>query len=299
MNISIRHLKAFVTLASLRNFGLAAKEVGISQPALSQAINKMEKTLGYTLIDRSTRSVELTPIALALLPRLTQNLREIEDLLSDISIFEQGFSGQVSISCLSSIAVNILPSIILECQQAHPLLRVHIQEDNSTGVENRVISGQAEIGICSGSSNHDRLSFSPFVEDKLGVVLPRQHVLADKKEIQWSELQPVRLVLMSAETGLPKLINHPSNQGVNLNKVTCIASHFGTITAFINKGLGIGILPSIAWPKYDDPHLKAIPLINPVITREIGLIRLRGRTLSPGALILSKMLQEKIKITTP
>jgi DNA-binding transcriptional LysR family regulator len=294
MNVSVRHLRALVLLSKLRNFSLAAKELEMTQPALSQAIGRLEKTLGSRLLDRTTRSVQLTPFAESIIQRLSYTLSELDEIFDVANSFKGGHIGMVSISCLSSIAIKLMPDVILECHQAHPRLCVSVQEDNSNGVRGRLLTGAAEIGIASESQSHDQLHFTPFLEDRIGVVMRRDHPLAEEHVLRWKDLRPYKLVMMSSESGLPNLFATLAAHGIQLNDAVCVASHFGTITAFISKGLGIGILPSVAWPTNDDPLLCARPLKDPDIIRDVGLIRRRGRTLSPAAEILSSLLRSEI-----
>lgn len=292
MNVSLRHLKALTLLAETKNFGLAAQKLGISQPALSQAIARLEQTLAVKLIDRTTRSVKLTPYAESIVLRLRYSVAEIEELLSPAGIDKESFSGQVTLSCLSSIALKIMPEVIENYHALHPRIRISVQEDNSSGVVHRVLSGVAEIGICSDGVQNEQLSFSPFLTDQMGVVMRRDHPLSQQEEVRWPDIYPFTLILMSKESGLPKLLRRSGLHGVYLPEASFVASHFGTVIAWILRGLGLGVLPKVAWPDLEDLDLVARPLVAPVIAREVGLIKKRGRTLSKRAQVLAEMIEQ-------
>lgn len=294
INASIRQLQAFVALAALRNFRQAASQLQMSQPALSQAIARLERNLGETLVDRTTRSVQLTPFAESILPRLSQTLAEMEEIFGAMSTLKSGQVGRVTLSCLSSIAVRLIPNVLLASGRQHPLLRITIYEDNSTGVCERVLTGQAEVGICSEISESEQLVFSPFFTDEIGVVLSRSHPLARHRQLFWSDLDDERMVLMSPETGLPRLLERVRSPCARTERAVCLASHWNTAYALVTRGVGISLLPTIAWPEPDHDELVAIPLRGPMVTREIGLVRKRGRTLSTAAQTLFGMLREEM-----
>lgn len=297
MNISLRHLKALTLLAETKSFGLAAQKLGMSQPALSQAIARLEDSLAVKLIDRTTRSVKLTPFAESIVLRLRYSVMEIEELLSPAGIESHSFSGQVTMSCLSSIALKIMPQVIDGYHALHPRIRISVQEDNSSGVVHRVMSGAAEIGICSDGVQNEQLSFKTFLSDQMGVVMPRNHSLSQYAEVPWNEIYSSQLIMMSNESGLPKLLNRLGSQGRNLPEGSFVASHFGTVIALVRRGLGLALLPKVAWPQTDDLDLVARPLVAPIIAREVGLIKKRGRTLSKRAHVLAEMIEQTMRST--
>lgn len=297
MNISLRHLKALTLLAETKSFGLAAQKLSMSQPALSQAIARLEESLAVKLIDRTTRSVKLTPFAESIVLRLRYSVMEIEELLSPAGIESQSFSGQVTVSCLSSIALKIMPQVIEDYYALHPRIRISVQEDNSSGVVHRVMSGAAEIGICSDGVQNEQLSFKPFLNDQMGVVMPRNHSLSQYAEVPWSAISASPLILMSNESGLPKLLTRLGSHGMDVAEGRFVASHFGTVIALVRRGLGLALLPKVAWPQTDDLDLVARPLITPIIAREVGLIKKRGRTLSKRAQVLAEMIEQTMRST--
>src|SRR5215831_8633209 len=112
MEVDLRRVRSFVTVARLRSFTRAAKILHVSQPALTVQIRSLEQHLKARLLDRTSRSVELTRAGSELLPRFERLLREAETLMTDLRDATSNSRGIVRLAALPSIASSILPDAI-------------------------------------------------------------------------------------------------------------------------------------------------------------------------------------------
>src|SRR6478609_2130611 len=122
MDFNLRHARAFVTVAHLGSFTRAAEALHLSQPALTVQIGNFESALKVKVLDRSSRSVELTRVGRELLPTLERTLRELDAVVADTHAMSGGRRGTVRIAALPSFAASLLPQVISAARALHPEL---------------------------------------------------------------------------------------------------------------------------------------------------------------------------------
>src|SRR5919112_2044900 len=120
MDVSLRHARAFVTVAHLKSFTRAAEALHLSQPALTVQIRNFESALKVKVLDRTSRSVELTRIGRELLPMLERTLRDLDAIVADTHAMSAGRRGIVRIAALPSFAASLLPQVIGATRAAQP-----------------------------------------------------------------------------------------------------------------------------------------------------------------------------------
>ncbi|MED5618767.1 LysR family transcriptional regulator [Ideonella sp. BN130291] len=128
MNIELRPLRQFVAVAEELHFGRAALRLYMTQPPLTQAIQALEAALGVQLFQRTRRSVALTPAGEALLVQARRLLAAAEELPGIVQAAAQGFSGQLRLAFVSSIAYGPLPAWLRSFREAHPEVQLQLRE---------------------------------------------------------------------------------------------------------------------------------------------------------------------------
>ena len=142
MDVNLRHARAFVTVVHLGSFTKAAAALHLSQPALTVQIRNFEAALKVKVLDRTSRSVELTRIGRELLPLLERMLRELDAVVADTHAQSAGRSGTVRIAALPSFAASLLPTVISATRAREPGLSFVVRD----AVASRVVDlkGKAE-----------------------------------------------------------------------------------------------------------------------------------------------------------
>src|SRR6185437_277641 len=147
LKIDTLGVQAFIAVATRRNFRRAAAELHITQTALSRRLQTLEAYLSVKLIERTTRSVELTRTGADFLPRAQRLLTELETALTDIRETGRAMRGSVTIACVPSIGARYLPHVIQQYSAAYPENRITILDHSSFGVAESVLRREAEFGI--------------------------------------------------------------------------------------------------------------------------------------------------------
>ena len=286
-------LSAFVEFAENHSFNEAAERLHISQPALSRRIQKLEEILGAKVLERTTRRSRLTPVGRDFLPKARKLLEDYESSLVGVRELATHRKGVLTIACLPTAAFYFLPSVVREFNTAYPGIRIRILDVSANEGVERVVSGEADFGINMVSAHHPAVDFTSIYRDPFVLALRRDHPLAQKQRVEWSDLDDVRLITVSRDSGNRILLDNPLlSAGLHLDGFYEV-QHLSTSLGLVESGLGVAILPSMAMPGPEHAVLCQRELPEPRIDRSIGLLRRRGESLSPIAELFIEILLKR------
>mgnify|MGYP001166761211 CR=1 FL=1 len=283
MNFDLNDLLAFRAVAELNSFRRAAEAVHISQPAFSRRIDKLEEALGVRLLDRTTRRVSLTAVGRDFARKVQQILDDLDSTLLGIRGVAATRMGEVTIACVPSTVYYYLSRVIQRYREAYPKVRVRVLDASANDVLDTVSRGEADFGINFIGGNEPDIDFTPLVEERFVAACRRDHPLARKRRVTWQELAEHDFIAVSQRSGNRLLMDQALARMPGRPQALYEAQHVTTLLGLVEAGLGVAAVPSMAMPGQDHPLLVSIPLEEPVVTRHVGLIRRRGRSLSPAA----------------
>ncbi|MGO3124122.1 MAG: LysR family transcriptional regulator [Advenella sp.] len=283
MNFDLKDLRAFVAVAKLGSFGLAAEELHISQPALSRRIEKLETALGVRLLHRTTRKVVLTAVGREFFQKATDVLNSLEGSLLGIRDVAGHVSGEVIIACIPSAIRYFLPNILNRYHTNFPRIVIKVIDQGANDVLATVIRSEADFGLNYIGTQDPQLEFEPVLNEKFVLACKKGHPLSSKRKVKWSDLTEFDYISVTRASGNRLLMDMALSQTTNRPRWFCEAQHVSTLVNLVEAGVGIAAVPSLAMPVGDHPTLVSIPLVEPSISRTVGLIRRVDRTLPPAA----------------
>ena len=289
LNIDLFELQAFARLAQKESFRVAAEEVGLSGPALSRLIARVESKLGARLFDRDTRNVRLTPQGRTLFGLSQRILNETANALTEFDMYLAAGRGRVTLAGLPSVTAGLLPAIVARFVAERPDVDIRIFDALSDGVITAVLEGRADLGFTAGAVGaSDGLSFLPLLDDPFMAITPPRGPLAESRVSAsrvhtWAELVALPFVAMSPGTSVRALTDAAVAQAGLALRPRFEVSHLATAGALVAEGLGVTALPALTLPVLGRARLAVHALENPIMIRRIGLVYVRGRTLSPSA----------------
>lgn len=293
MKIDLDDVAAFAAVAELGSFSAAAEQMHLSQPALSRRVLKLEQTLGVPLLERTTRRVDLTTVGRDFLPKARRLLDDLEASLLSVRAIAERRTGQVSIACVPTAAYYFLPEVIRAYNEEFPNIRIRIVDEGANGVLQSVIDGEVDLGINLLGSQEPDVRFDPLLDEPFVLACRSDHPLAERSEVAWRDLAPYRFITVGRRSG-NRLILDLGLAGLPWRpRWFYEVQHLSTSLGLIEAGLGVAALPRLAMPSHPHPVLVAKPLIEPVLTRTIGVIRRQGLTLSPAASQFHDMLMAR------
>lgn len=285
--LSIRHIRAFIEVARHRSLTRAAESLFVTQSALSLTIQNIENDLGVQLFDRSTRRLDLTSAGLEFLPSAQRLLLDFDSSIRGMRALGKRERGRVGVAAVPSVMALLLPEAVATYIEAFPGIDVYLREDNSEAVQQRIIDGDVDFGICSPWEPDAELVFEPLFEDSFGVVFAPHHPLADSDaELTWDEIAPFRIVGFSPDLGMQHQLTHTLTLSPDIREPRYRVSNTATIETLLTRGVGVSVMSALAAQRAPLDRLCLRLLCAPVLTRTVGVVRRQGKSLSPAATTL-------------
>lgn len=199
-------LKAFVSVARNLNFTKAARELHISQPAVSSHIKELETSYGVQLFDRMGSRVSLTTAGEVFLKHAESIIESYRALRLEMNLLSGNFSGTLRIGASTTIAQYAIPSALARFVSRFPDLRVTMQSGNSQQIEQALTEHRIDVGLVEGSSRHAGLSYGHYVDDELVLVTSARNGIKD--EISVDELCRLPMVLRESGSGTLEVVEN-------------------------------------------------------------------------------------------
>ena len=282
-DIALNDLLAFRAVAELGNFRRAAESVHLSQPAFSRRIEKLEQALGVRLLERTTRRVTLTAVGREFEQKVRGVLDELDATLLAVRGIAATRMGEVTIACVPSTVHYYLSDVIRRYHAVAPKVRIKVLDAGANEVLAAVSRGEADFGIDFLGSQEGDLDFEPLVEERFVAACRRDHALARSRRVTWAQLAEHDYISVGRASGNRVLLDQALAGLPRRPQAIYETQHVNTALGLVEAGLGVAAIPSMAMPGRDHPLLVSVPLVDPVVTRKVGLIRRRGRSLSPAA----------------
>jgi len=291
MNLDLGDLRAFVAVSERGSFHGAASELHLSQPALSRRVAKLEASLGVRLLERTTRKVELTTVGRDFARKARELLNGLDQSLLGISEIAERLSGEVTVACVPSAVRYFLPEVLQRYHEKYPRILLRIADEGAGDVLSSVTRGEADFGVNYVGAHEPNIEFEPVLKEAFVVACRKDHALAKRRKVSWAELGKYDYMTVAKASGNRFLLDLALAETPGRPRSFCEVRHVMTVVSLVEAGLGIAAVPQLAMPPGDHPSLVSVPLVEPAVTRTVGLIRRRGIALSPAAQQLYDMIQ--------
>ena len=272
MNLSFKHFRAFVAVANHMHFGLAASEVGVSQPSLTLTIQQLEAALGTQLLVRSTRKVSLTDMGQEFLHQAVRVVNDVDAAVCHVRDFVELRKGTINIGSLPSAAVNVLPHVFKNLHRSFPEIKIAVHDGTTNAILRNLISGKIDFALTSKPKTEPELNFIPLYDERVSLLLPVAHHLAGKPSIAWAEIINEEIVAVSDQTGVRQLVDEKlAERGMRI-KAIIEPNSMQTVLAMTAAGLGPGIVLA-PYPTGSGVNgLENARATDPKISRTVGFL---------------------------
>jgi DNA-binding transcriptional LysR family regulator len=294
MNIDIDGLQAFVEIAERGTFHRAADALSLSQSALSMRISKLESHLGVRLLNRTTRRVTLTSVGKDFLPRARHLIEELGSLMDGLRDMGRRGTGHVTVACVPTPAIHILPSVISEYSAKHPDNRIRILDGHANEVLQAVLRGEAEFGITLTGADEPEIETEALFDDAFVLACRKDHPLAKLTTVRWADLEPYRVIAVGRLSGNRSALDFGfPKTSVKQHWAYEVQHSTWTGLGMVEAGIGVIAVPALALSGGRHPILVSRPLVEPRVVRTVAVIRKRGIALSPAAQEFLAMLKKR------
>lgn len=263
IRFDLTSIRLFIAVVEHGSITRAAQQLCVAATAASRRIADLEDQFGLALFERRPHGVVLTPAGRSLLPHARNLLQSVEAMHNDAAAFAHGDRGVVRIAACTSAALQFLPAELHAHQQAHPHIDIDLREMSSLDVVKTLAQGNADIGIHESgiASPSSGWQVRPYRSDRLVVLAPRGHPLAERAEVGFDELLPFAFVALGEGTASQALLAREAGRRAAALRQRIRTRSFDTLTAMVRAGMGIGLVPepAAAWLAAD-AELVCVPV---------------------------------------
>ncbi|MGR4867625.1 LysR family transcriptional regulator [Variovorax sp. LARHSF232] len=284
MNLTLRQLRAFIAVADCASFTEAARQLHLTQAAMSVLVRELEAELGVRLLDRNTRRVELSEAGRDLYPFAQRVLRELEDAVHSVGELRDKKKGLLRVAAPQMMACTLMPRVIAAYRQQFPDVEVQLWDTVPELMLERVLSAQVELAVGPDGAAPSELTRQPLLRDRHHFICQTDHRLARKKQVRWRELAGLPFIAPTHDF-MRRLEPELAAAGLSAPLVLPVhqVSYMTTALGLVAAGLGVTACPSYAAPLVQGHGLAMRPLVDPVFYREVCIYSAAARSLSPAA----------------
>jgi DNA-binding transcriptional LysR family regulator len=247
MNLELRQLRYFVTVAEELHFGKAALRLHMTQPPLSQTIQALEQLLGAALFERSRRGVALTPAGLALLPEARRLLAQAQELPQLVQRAAAGEVGRLTLAFVSSADYSVLPPFLRAYRAAYPQVQITLQEATSDLQLDDLLHNRIDAGLLIPPLPDKaklELDYLPVLNEPLVLAVPAG-LLAKKGKVALAALPRLPLIVFPRAISpalYDAILSVFRDAGVT-PEIGQQAIQMQTIVSLVSAGMGMALVP--------------------------------------------------------
>ncbi|MFI8193967.1 LysR substrate-binding domain-containing protein [Streptomyces sp. NPDC085946] len=278
--MDLRQLRYFVAVAEERHFGRAADRLHMAQPALSQAIRRLEADLGVELLYRTTRRVELTDAGRAYLTRARAILADVDEAAHEARRVASGSVGHLSIGCVGSATYSLLPPLSRHLAAELPGVDFAFRGEMLAPDQVEALrTGAIDVALLRPTVADSSLTVAPLRRDRLVVAVPADHRLADRRQVRVADLRQADLIVHSADRRSVMydiVLGLFRDAGIDVH-VRHEVGETSTLITLVAGGLGVAIVPEpVTALSLDGVAYR--PLVRPTATVDLAVAHRTDRT---------------------
>jgi DNA-binding transcriptional LysR family regulator len=247
--VELRHLRAFAAVAEELHFGRAAHRLRMAQPALSQQVKQLEQDVGALLLERTTRQVRLTSAGAVFLEHARRVLLEAERARESVLVSERGERGEIRVGVTGVITWRLLPRLARAYRRRFPLVRLELHPSVFSAAQvSALLDGQIDVGFLRAPVPAGPLASRVILNEPLMAVLPQDHPLADRPEVDLTALSGENFVTYPSMHGsaLRDAAVHACFSAGFTPRVVQEAPDTHTVVALVGAAVGVALMPASA-----------------------------------------------------
>jgi len=281
--MDIQHLQYFVAVATQGNFTKAAQQLYVTQPTISKMVKSIEEELGVTLFDRSGKQVKLTDAGKILLGQAQNIIKSFKNLSSELDDLVELKTGSIQIGLPPMTGSRFFPRVIQEFHKQYPRITVQLFEDGAKRIESDVGNGILDLGVVVLPTKNDIFHSFSFVNEQLMLLTHPTNPLSKREVARLKDLEHEDFILFRKDFALhDRIITECVRTGFQPH-IIYESSQWDFISEMVAANLGIALLPETVCRQLDQKRVSIIPLMEPVIPWELGIIWRKDRYLSFAA----------------
>jgi DNA-binding transcriptional LysR family regulator len=282
--VHLETLKVFCDVVETRSFSAAAAQNFVTQSAVSQQIRTLEGRYGRPLLERTRGNVQLTPAGEILYQVSKDIVQRYHEMESRLQALAEVVGGTVRVATVHSVGLYELSAQLKRYLKAYPQVHLHLEYSRSNKIYEDALRGNIDVGVVAYPARRPQINVIPFREDRLVLVCPPSHALAQHRQVSIRKLAGEPLVGYERDIPTRKETDRLLRRyGVEVRYVMEL-DNIETIKRVVEIGTGLAILPEPAVrPEVKSRSLVAIQFSDERFVRTLGIIHRQGKHFSPAA----------------
>ena len=282
--LNLNQLRAFYQVAKCKNVSLAAKQLFVSQPAVTAQVKLFEESCGLKLFKKKGRHLILTDEGKTLFNfsrKIFETEKKVEDAVAQMKALKKG---NLKLGSARTYARYFMPFLLTGFRDAFPDIKIHLDEGSSREMIQSLIDLENEVVIIAKADDNPNIAFIPFSREELVLILSPNHRLASKASISFEQIAEEPIIMKDSGSGTRRLVDGLfSNNGVTPN-VLMETGDAEIIKLLVQHGEGISFLVKEAVAiELQEKKLVSIPLKAETIFLDVTIAYLKNQPLSPPA----------------
>lgn len=275
-------LRYFLIAARREHLGRAADDLGLSQPALSRSISRLEEEYGVKLFDRGSRRIRLNAAGRLLVGHFERALAELEDARRELQESRKDARNTISIGFLATFGAQLIPGLIRGFKVSDPTAQFRLLQGPYPLLHELLVAGEIDFCLVSPRFTDSALDWRPLFEEELVMIVPRGHRLEGRGEIDLREVAKLPMVALKKGYGLRQTLEDLTRQAGFVPDIAFEGEEVATLQGLVGAGFGVALTPKGSVGRSD--LVVSLPVREPPCRRTIGLSWRQGRYISGKAI---------------
>ncbi|WP_426452355.1 LysR family transcriptional regulator [Paenibacillus sp. S-38] len=289
--MELRQLQYFVKVARKQHVTQAAEEMHVAQSAVSRQIHQLEEELGVQLFVQKGRNLQLTSVGKLFLCRVEGILTDLERAVNEIHEYLDPEKGEIRVGFPHSLGIYLLPTLIASFRKHYPNVTFRLRQGTYNSLIRDVMKGEIDLAFISPfPEKHSHVTGDLLLQEELYAIVPQGHDLAESKTIRLEQLKEDSFVMFSEEYSLRSIVLEACGKAGFVPRIGFEGEETDTIRGLVAAGMGVSLLPEMALTEISVLQPVKVRVVEPQVTRSVGMIQRSGEKLPLVAEVFRKFL---------
>jgi DNA-binding transcriptional LysR family regulator len=280
--VTLHRLELFLAVLETGGVAKAARARRISQPAVSEHLRGLEEYFGVALLERHGRGVRPTAAARLLEPYVRQALQAVRQAERTAHELTDVQAGSLVLGASSTPGTYVLPGLLGRFRARHPGVALTLRIENSRTIERWVAEGEVDLGVIGEFPLREGLTATPWIEDRLVLIVPRGHRLASRRAVRPAQLAGEALIVREEGSSTQRVAERYLAEGGTSLAATMALGSTEAIREAVAAGLGVALISRLTVPNHDR-RIRSVELAGAPWRRHLLVIERQATPLSPAA----------------
>jgi DNA-binding transcriptional LysR family regulator len=244
--VELHQLQCFIAVLEEGGFKRATARLGITQPALSYQIKRLEEELGVQVFNRGSGGITSTEAGRVLFDHAHQVIAAVREAHQAVRELSGGVTGEIRIGTIKCVGTYFLPYVLWEIRAKHPMVRPKILYRDSDDLLQALLANKLDVALMPDPPQDPRLGYRSIFEEQISLVSGPGHRFYGRPHVDLAELDDVQFVSLSPQSPTGALIRRYLDR-LGVSAVPAVTTdNIETVKRMVEAGMGVAFLPDMA-----------------------------------------------------